>query len=64
MKEIVQFLHEVKLEFSKVVWPKTSEFIGSIIVVLFLVLVFAIYLGVVDWACTIIMKYIFKAYGL
>ncbi len=64
IKEMVQFFQEVKLEFSKVVWPKTNEFVGSVLVVLFLVLVFAIYLGVVDWACAAVMKYIFRAYGL
>lgn len=64
MNEILQFLHEVKLEFSRVVWPKTNEFIGSTVVVLFLVLIFALYLGVVDKACAEVMKYIFKAYGL
>ena len=64
MKEIVQFLHEVRLEFSKVIWPKSDEFIGSTVIVLFLVLIFAIYLGVIDWVFTEIVKYIFRAYVL
>lgn len=64
MKDIVQFLHEVKVEFSKVVWPKTNEFVGSTIIVLFLVVVFALYLGVIDWVCTRMVSYIFRAYGL
>lgn len=64
MKDVVQFLHEVKVEFSKVVWPKTNEFVGSTIVVLFLVTIFAIYFGIVDGVLSRVMSYIFKAFGL
>lgn len=60
MKEITQFLHEVRVEFSKVVWPKTNEFIGSTIIVLFLVVVFAIYLGIVDTLFTKIINAIIE----
>lgn len=49
MKEIQQFLKEVKLEFSKILWPSTNELIGSLIVVLLLVIAFSIYLGAVDY---------------
>lgn len=60
MIEVVRFLQEVKLEFSKVVWPKTNDFIGSTIIVLFLVVVFALYLGLVDWVFARMMEYILK----
>ena len=44
----MQFLNEVKIELGKVAWPKFDEFVGSTIVVLFLVFAFAVYLGLVD----------------
>lgn len=46
----LEFLKEVRVELSKVEWPKRDEFIGSTIVTLILVLFFTIYLGVVDKA--------------
>lgn len=49
MKNVMQFLDGVKREFSKVVWPKRKELIGSTLVVLFLVSAFAVYLGAVDF---------------
>ena len=36
MKQWVQFLQEVRSEFSKVAWPKKDEFVGATIVVLVL----------------------------
>ena len=55
-----QFLREVRVEMSKVVWPSWDEFIGSTIVVLFLVAFFAIYLGLLDAVLSGIIRYIFK----
>lgn len=49
MKDIQQFLKEVRLEFAKILWPSTQELIGSLIVVLLFVVAFAIYLGAVDY---------------
>lgn len=64
MKNIVQggmkFLSEVKLELARIEWPKFHEFIGATIVVLFVVLFFSIYLGVVDRIITIIAKQVFS----
>ena len=48
MKNFSQFLTEVKVELSKVVWPSFNELVGSIVVVFILVIAFAIYLGAVD----------------
>lgn len=63
MKDVVQFLQEVRIELSKVIWPKPDEFFGATLVVLLLVTAFAIYLGVVDFALTQLTSYIFKLYG-
>jgi preprotein translocase subunit SecE len=64
MKSAVQFLHEVKGELSKVAWPKLDELIGSTIIVLVLVTIFAIYLGVLDFRLSQLAQYIFKTYSL
>jgi preprotein translocase subunit SecE len=48
MEKIVQFLKEVRQELYKVSWPSFNEFIGSTVVVLILVALFAVYLGLVD----------------
>lgn len=63
MKDLVQFLQEVKIELSKVIWPKPDEFFGATLVVLLVVAASAIYLGIVDFALTQLMSYIFKLYG-
>lgn len=64
MKDIVQFLSEVRIELNKVVWPKFDEWVGSTVVVLFLVLVFALYLKAIDVGFSHLVQYIFRTYGL
>ncbi len=63
VKSMAQFLREVRLELSKVVWPKYDEFVGSTIIVLMLVCAFAIYLGVIDFGFSKLARYVFKLYG-
>ena len=63
MKNVAQFLHEVRSELSKVVWPKFDSFVESTIVVLVLVFAFAIYLWVIDKGFTSAMENIFRHYG-
>ena len=63
LKNMTQFVQEVRFELSKVEWPKTNEFIGSTIVVLFLVFLFSVYLGVIDLGLSKLAKYIFALYG-
>ncbi len=60
---VVQFFKEVRFELSKVEWPKFDEWVGSTIVVLFLVCIFSVYLGLVDFALTAIDKHLFAHYG-
>jgi len=48
MEQLNKFLKEVRLELSRVEWPKRNEFIGATIVTLILVLFFTIFLGLVD----------------
>lgn len=49
MKNLGSFLKEVKVELSKVVWPKREEFVGSIIVVVLVLIAFTIFFGVVNY---------------
>ncbi len=46
---IIQFFTEVKVELSKIIWPKFDEMVGSVIIVLLLVIAAVIYLGFVDF---------------
>ncbi len=48
MKQLVQFLREVKIELSRVEWPKRNEFLGATLVTLILVFFFTIYIGLID----------------
>ncbi len=63
IKSVVQFLQEVKIELTKITWPKFDEFFGSTIVVLVLVFLFAVYLGSIDFGFSVLARYIFKTYG-
>ena len=48
MVKAVQFLSEVKGEVKKVTWPSKKEAMGGTAVVLMVVLIMAVFLGVVD----------------
>ena len=63
MKSVVRFISEVKLELSRVIWPKMDEWIGSTMIVLFLMAVFAIYFLFVDTLLNKLMGQIFKIYS-
>jgi preprotein translocase subunit SecE len=63
MKDIVQFLGEVRTELNKVEWPKYDDWVGSTIIVLILVVIFALYLGLIDFGFAKIASFIFKSYG-
>jgi preprotein translocase SecE subunit len=64
MKDVIQFLNEVKLELGKVVWPKIDEWVGSTIIVLILVCIFAVYLKAIDLGFSHLVQYVVKTYGL
>lgn len=60
MKNMQTFLQEVKLEFSKIIWPKPDALAGALVVVLMLVLAFSLYLGAIDFLFYKAAKYIFS----
>jgi preprotein translocase subunit SecE len=53
-----QFLRESKMELKKVKWPTRKELLASTVMVLFLVLVVAFFLGVVDFGLIKIIRHI------
>lgn len=63
VKDSVQFLRQVKTELAKVIWPQFDEFLGSTIVVLFVILIFMVYLGFVDLGFSKLTQYIFSWYS-
>jgi len=60
MKNVRQYLQEVSLELSRVMWPTQEELFGSVLVVLVLVTLFAIYLGAIDLIFYRIAQQIFR----
>jgi preprotein translocase subunit SecE len=46
--KVGQFLREVRAELKRVTWPNRKDTVGSTSVVLVLVLIVAVFLGIVD----------------
>lgn len=61
IKNLGQFLKEVRLELSKIVWPGFNEFIGSTIIVLIVITFFSIYLGFIDFGFAWVARQLFSA---
>jgi len=57
-EKVKQFLKEVKIELKKVVWPTRKDTIASTSVVIILVFIIAIFLGLVDFGLTKIIRVI------
>ncbi|MBU4474990.1 MAG: preprotein translocase subunit SecE [Proteobacteria bacterium] len=55
-----QFLREVKIEFKKVAWPSRKEAMGTTFVVIVLVLIIALFLGLIDMALAKLIKVFIK----
>ncbi|HUV78491.1 MAG TPA: preprotein translocase subunit SecE [Desulfobacterales bacterium] len=56
----VQFLREVKIELKKVVWPSRKQTIGSTVVVLILVMIISLFLGMVDFGLSSIIRVVLQ----
>lgn len=50
LNQALQFFKEVRAEMGKVKWPTIPDWIGATIIVLIIMIVFAIYLGAIDYA--------------
>ena len=62
IKQAVQFIREVKIEFSKVSWPTYHEFVGSVVIVFIFVAFFLVYLGAIDLLLQKMATFVFQ-YG-
>jgi preprotein translocase subunit SecE len=56
----IQFLREVKVELKKVVWPTRKQTIGSTVVVLILVMIIALFLGLIDMGLSSLVRIVLK----
>ncbi len=56
MQKFKQFLHEVKVEMKKVVFPTREELLGSTQVVIVSVLMISAFLGVIDYVLSRIVR--------
>ena len=54
--KIQEFFREVKIELKKVTWPSRKETIASTVVVLITVLISAVFLGLVDFILSKIIR--------
>jgi preprotein translocase subunit SecE len=56
VKGVIQFLKEVKLELSKVTWPKKQQIIKLTLIVFIISAVVGIYVGALDYAFTKLLE--------
>ena len=62
IKDAIKFLQDVRVEFSRVVWPKFDDFIGSSIIVVIIMCIFTLYLGVIDFGISRLAHRIFSCW--
>jgi preprotein translocase subunit SecE len=55
-----QFLREVKVELKKVAWPSRKQTIGSTAVVIALVMIISLFLGVVDFGISSLIRIVLQ----
>jgi len=55
-----QFLREVKVELKKVAWPSRKQTIGSTAVVIALVMIISLFLGVVDFGISSLIRFVLQ----
>ncbi len=53
---LIRFLKEAKIELKKVTWPSKRDTLGSTYVVIIVVFLIAIFLGLVDFGLSRILK--------
>jgi preprotein translocase subunit SecE len=56
---LIKFIREVRNELKRVSWPSREEIRGSTTVVIVIVLVLAVFIGLVDRALTYLVSFIF-----
>jgi preprotein translocase subunit SecE len=56
IQKSLQFLREVKIELKKVTWPSRNQTMGSTVVVLVLWMIISMFLGMVDFSLSSLMR--------
>ena len=56
VQKSIQFLREVKIELKKVTWPSRKQTVGSTVVVIILVMIISLFLGLVDFSLSSLMR--------
>jgi len=59
-QRLVRFLREVWIELQKVAWPSWEELKGSTRVVIVAVIVISIFIGIVDFGLSRIVRVVFR----
>jgi preprotein translocase subunit SecE len=57
--KLVKFIKEVRNELKRVSWPSRDEIRGSTTVVIVIVLILAVFIGLVDRALSYLVSFIF-----
>jgi preprotein translocase subunit SecE len=58
-EKLIRFLREVRNELKKVSWPSRNEIRESTTVVIVIVLILAVFIGLVDRALSLLVRIIF-----
>jgi preprotein translocase subunit SecE len=58
-QRLVRFIKEVRNELTRVSWPSRDEIRGSTAVVIAIVLILAVFIGLVDRALSLLVSFIF-----
>jgi len=56
IKALVNYFKEVRLELSKVVYPKRADVIKLTTIVILISAIFALYLGALDYGFTVLLE--------
>jgi len=59
MQKILRFIHEVRQEVSKVIWPSREELYGSVVVVLVLCILLSLFLFITDYMLNRLFEIVF-----
>ncbi|MFZ1684138.1 MAG: preprotein translocase subunit SecE [Candidatus Zixiibacteriota bacterium] len=62
-EKLQKYLKETAGELRKMTWPTKDELIGSTVVVIVTSLIIAVFIGIVDWALSSLVKMIFTSAG-
>lgn len=57
---MIQFFRDTRQELKKVSWPTREELVGSTVVVIITTFILALFIGLVDFCLSIIMRLVIR----